>query len=843
MFIFSSVAFAGNDSALSRDAQTEKIIWKSSQIKLPSHHWKHGSHVWSVAWSPDGKTTLTSTGSDIVLADAVSGEIIASWVQSGTTWSLTFSPDGKQVLSGSDDKSVLLRDTKTGTMIRKFLHNSSVWCVAFSPDGQFLLSGSGDKTAILWDAKTGHALHKWTHRAQVASVAFSPDGEQIITGSSDNTAVLRNTKTGSTIQTWPHGGTVYGAVFSPDGTEVLTGSGDGKLTLRKTQNGVVINAWEHSGAVYSVAFSRDGQLLLSGSGDKTAILRDAKTGNVLQSWSHGAEVYSVAISPGGNQVLTGSGDKTAVSREVSYRISYLNAIGNELRNAEIEYRSLPKNLATIQEKLEQEKPSKDEFESIVQFDKRVTKWNSSVEMLNSKIQNHYAKLGSLPLFLRAKAFERAISRAYGNPKLSEIRYDPETARFFATVMASRDPEFKRLISIPVQNDKARALKAQLESDANGLEIELRVTEQNELIWGQPRVAIDNQIVVAQFVDKDFVSPPTSMVTGDSQLKTITLPSLAPLPQVANVKVTEDPGLNKLQMEVLQKEREQAALAARQAEEKRLKDRLAELNRQSQTTFNDDLPGLISKLPAAKANPRLHVLAIGINDYADVPDVPFADRSAQQFAEISQKLLGAQPQNVIVLTDSQATLGRLLSRLNTLLNRLGPQDQLLFYYAGHGVPGKDGAGAYLLAQDGGPGSYEQPDLQLGQIYSVIAKSRVGQAKIFIDACFSGRSGKDSIVFEGIAPIVVKPKQSFPDSDRMAVMTAGRGDQFSNQDKGRGHRLFSYHLMRLILEDGVKLEIGQLHQRLRQRVLEDSRRIGPEFEQEPDFQGNGRMALLN
>jgi len=76
-----------------------------------------------------------------------------------------------------------------------------------------------------------------------------------------------------------------------------------------------------------------------------------------------------------------------------------------------------------------------------------------------------------------------------------------------------------------------------------------------------------------------------------------------------------------------------------------------------------------------------------------------------------------------------------------------------------------------------------------------------------------------------------------------MTAGRGDQFSNQDKGRGHRLFSYHLMRLILEDGVKLEIGQLHQRLRQRVLEDSRRIGPEFEQEPDLQGNGRMALLN
>lgn len=826
-----------------RDARPEKIIWKLSRIKLPSHNWKHGSTVWSVAWSPDGRTTLTSSGNNIVQTDAVSGGILSSWEDSSTTWSVAFSPDGKRVLSGSDDKTVLLRDIKTGRIIQKFLHNSLVWCVAFSPDGQLLLSGSGDKTAILWDAKTGQALHKWTHGAQVTSVAFSPDGEQIITGSADNTAVLRNTKTGLTIQTWPHGGTVYGTVFSPDGTQALTGSGDGKLTLRNTQSGVVINAWEHSGAVYSVAFSADGQLLLSGSGDKTATLRDAKTGNVLQTWNHGAEVYSIAISPGGNQVLTGSGDKTAVSREVSYRISYLNAIRDQLQTAEIEYRFLPKNLATIQAKLEKEKPSKDEFESNSQFNQRVTKWNSSVEALNFQIQNHYAKLGSLPLPLRAKAFERAISRAYGNPELSDVRYDPETARFFASLTASRDPEFKRLISIPVQNDEARAVKAQLESDENGLEIELRVTEQNELIWGQPRVRIDNKVVVAQFVDKDFVPPSTITLAADPQLKTITPPTIATLPQTANVRIIEDPGLNKLQMEVLQKEREQAVLAARQTEEKRLKDRLAELNRQSQVSFNDDLPGLISKLPAAKANPKLHVLAIGIHDYADVPDVPFADRSAQQFAELSQKLLGAQPQNVIVLTDSQATLGRLLSRLNTLLNRLGPQDQLLFFYAGHGVPGKDGAGAYLLAQDGGPGSYEQPDLQLGQIYSVIAKSRVGQAKIFIDACFSGRSGKDSIVFEGIAPIVLKPKQSFPDSDRMAVMTAGRGDQFSNQDKARGHRLFSYHLMRLILEDGLKLEIGQLHQRLRQRVLEDSRRIGPEFEQEPDFQGNGRMALLN
>ena len=350
------------------------------------------------------------------------------------------------------------------------------------------------------------------------------------------------------------------------------------------------------------------------------------------------------------------------------------------------------------------------------------------------------------------------------------------------------------------------------------------------------------------------SPPSKSAAAPKVALSISAPKAAPEANKLPVKPTppadkdttlidSDPILIQLQNEILQRERELTASAARQAEEKRLRERLAELNRLTQAEFKDDLPMLLGKIPAAKANPRIHVLAIGINDYADVPDVPFADRSAEQFAKIVEKLLGVQKQNTLVLTNADATSGRLRGRLRTLLNRLGPQDQLLLYYAGHGVPGKDGKSAYLLAQDGGPGSYEEPALRLEQLYADIAKSRVGAAKLFIDACFSGRSGKDSIVFEGIAPILVTPKQSFPDSQRLAVMTAGRGDQFSNQNKDSGHRLFSYHLMRAMLETSPSLEIGNLHNRLRQRVLDDSRRIGPEFEQEPELQGNSKLPLLN
>jgi hypothetical protein len=766
-----------------------------------------------------------------------------TWQYSGSVFSVAFSPDGRQVLTGSADNTAMLRDIQTGRTLQTWQHSGTVSSVAFSPDGRQVLTGSWDNTAVLRDIQTGRTLQTWQHSGPVFSVAFSPDGRQVLTGSWDKTAVLRDIQTGRTLQTWQHSGPVFSVAFSPDGRQVLTGSGDKTAVLRDVQTGGTLQTWQHSQLVSSVAFSPDGRQVLTSSEDHTAVLRDVQTGRTLQTWQHSGWVGSIAFSPDGRQVLTGSGlNVTLRPSGVSKKITLPDGLKVSIETAESAHRTLPKPLSDRQASLEATKPTKDEFESTAQFNARVAQWNKAVEALNADIQAHYAKLGPLPLSLRAKAFEQAISDAYGNPELHEIRYDPETARFFATLKASFDPDFKRTLSIPVPNDQARAAKEVLESGNNGLEIELRVTEQNELIWGQPKVNLNGRVVLAQYTDKDFV-PPTTQVASTPALQPIAPPPIATLSPGPAPQISTDPNLAKLQMEVLQREREQAEAAARQAEEKRLRDRLAELNRLAAAEFKDDLPGLLAKIPVAKPNPRVHVLAIGINDYADVPDVPFADRSAQQFAQIAERLLGAQKQNVIVLTNAEATSGRLRGRLRTLLNRLGPQDQLLFYYAGHGVPGKDGKTTYLLAQDGTSGSYEEPDLQLEQLYAAVAKSQVGKAKLFIDACFSGRSDKNTIVFDGVAPITVTPKQSFPASDRLAVLTAGRGDQFANQEKERGHRLFGYHLMRVILEEGPKLELAQIHSQLRKRVLEDSKRIGPEYEQEPELQGNGRLAILN
>lgn len=307
---------------------------------------------------------------------------------------------------------------------------------------------------------------------------------------------------------------------------------------------------------------------------------------------------------------------------------------------------------------------------------------------------------------------------------------------------------------------------------------------------------------------------------------------APRPVQPMPPLVTDDSVRKLQAELLA-QREKIKV---QSQLERLKTEIARLEESATDKFNEDLHEKLTTSRSAQKQPNLHVLSVGINNYADVPDVPYAERSAQLFAELAKKTLGAKDENVLLLTDADATSGRLRGRLRTLLSRLDANDHLIIYYAGHGVPSKDGKSAYLLAQDGGPGSFEEPDLQLDTLYAQIEKSRVGHASVFIDACFSGRSGKDTIVFEGVGGITLVPRAGVSPNGRLSVITAGRSDQFSNQDKAHGHRLFGYHLMKSMLETPDNLSMTNLYERVRERVRSDSRRIGPEFEQEPELLGN-------
>jgi len=247
----------------------------------------------------------------------------------GTVWSVAFSPDGKTLASGSGDDTIRLWDVQTGVEKQRFTgHTGNVSSVAFSPDGKTLASGGGwDNTIRLWDVETGTELRTLTgpeHTRGVNSVAFSPDGKTLASGRTwnwtyDNTIRLLDVTTGETIRTFRIGypGNVNSVAFSPDGKTLASSSND-TIRLWDVETGIKLRTLtEHEDTVSSVAFSPDGKTLASGSGsfirysDDTIRLWDVETGTELRTLTgHTRGVSSVAFSPDGKILASGSSDNT-----------------------------------------------------------------------------------------------------------------------------------------------------------------------------------------------------------------------------------------------------------------------------------------------------------------------------------------------------------------------------------------------------------------------------------------------------------------------------------------------------------------------------------------------------
>jgi WD40 repeat protein/serine/threonine protein kinase len=237
-----------------------------------------GCHLYTVAFSPDGKT-LAFGGSDQVVRriDLATGKPLPAlkWKprsDQDLVYSLAYSPDGKMLAVGGSLGSVALWDTAAGAEVR------SLMCpdvqgnqVAFSPDGTLLAMAGRDTGAVvrLWQVATGQLV--FTARVPgdtpAWSVAFSPDGKTLASGLESGEVRLFDVASGWQLATLAgHGGRVRWLGFHPDGRSLVVA---GALT----ENAVFV--WDlatrasprrlsgHGSEVLSGAWRADGRLLIT----------------------------------------------------------------------------------------------------------------------------------------------------------------------------------------------------------------------------------------------------------------------------------------------------------------------------------------------------------------------------------------------------------------------------------------------------------------------------------------------------------------------------------------------------------------------------------------------------
>jgi WD40 repeat protein len=201
-----TLASAGGDPEASGGGDTTIRLWDvrtHKQLGKPLRG--HTDVVFSVAFSPDGRT-LASAGGDF-LASGGGDTTIRLWDvrthkqlgkplrgHTDVVWSVAFSPDGRTLASASADTTIRLWDVRTHRQLGPPLtgHRDVVQSAAFSPDGNTLASASRDKTVRLWDTATHKQLGipLRGHNDRVNSVAFSPDGRTLASASGDTTVRL-----------------------------------------------------------------------------------------------------------------------------------------------------------------------------------------------------------------------------------------------------------------------------------------------------------------------------------------------------------------------------------------------------------------------------------------------------------------------------------------------------------------------------------------------------------------------------------------------------------------------------------------------------------------------------
>lgn len=271
------------------------------------------------------------------------------------------------------------------------------------------------------------------------------------------------------------------------------------------------------------------------------------------------------------------------------------------------------------------------------------------------------------------------------------------------------------------------------------------------------------------------------------------------------------------------------------------DKNANQNRKPvQTAGADDLTPRLQKLSASTPNPHKWLFAIGVEQYDDTDPVIYSRASTEAFVSLMQKRYGVPRDQTFELVETRATAGRIKDQLATLVSKVKSGDTVYFYYSGHGVPDPHTGEAYILPQDRLPQFVARDDsLRLDYIYDLLNRSAAGKIIVVVDACFSGRTDNRS-VFKGVAPGLIRVKaRGGIDPSRMAVLTAGQDNQFSNSFDSKRHRLFSYFLMNALMQ-GARTA-GEVVRTISKPVYEASRAKGDAYEQLPQLSGHSGLAF--
>jgi len=206
-----------------------------------------------------------------------------------------------------------------------------------------------------------------------------------------------------------------------------------------------------------------------------------------------------------------------------------------------------------------------------------------------------------------------------------------------------------------------------------------------------------------------------------------------------------------------------------------------------------------------ANGRVLAVVVGIEKYqaSRFDAVRFAEADGRAFAQVLDEMYGRDLVDCELLVNELATKATLDYQIGQAIDAAGPDDLLLFFYAGHGF---FGAGDnYLTAFDTGTASIMDTSVPiLGQLIQPLSASKCRRALLFVDACATKVPGRAPIsTFNEEA---VRLPGGNADDYHALFLSCQRG-QSSYPALAEHHGIWTFHLLKALRGDADAAIVGE------------------------------------
>ena len=218
------------------------------------------------------------------------------------------------------------------------------------------------------------------------------------------------------------------------------------------------------------------------------------------------------------------------------------------------------------------------------------------------------------------------------------------------------------------------------------------------------------------------------------------------------------------------------------------------------------------------NSNTFAVIIGNENYSLVAKVPYAKNDAQVLAEYCRKTLGLPAKNVRTYGDATyAMMMTAVKDIQDIAKAYNGNINVVFYYAGHGIPDEQDKGAYLLPVDA-DGRQTNVCYPVSKLYQELGSMNVNSVVVLMDACFSGALRGDGMLVSARA-VALKPKPEAPQG-KMVVLTAASGDETAYPYEEKGHGMFTYFLLKKLRDTKGNCTLGELSDYIQSNVKQQS-----------------------